>query len=123
MNRIEASRAAFGDNVIVEPANDRPGEYDVHTPFDPAIHLDDGDTYLGTVFREDGAWLAVARLVPFDPSATNRPPVSYDGMVGEPYLIVVERDEQCIRCGTPLTNRDPATTTLGPRCATCWVGR
>jgi hypothetical protein len=120
VNPTDAALAAFGSGVLIERADDRPGEYDVHASFDPAIHLDDGDTYLGTVYRERGAWMAVARLVPFNPSATNRPPVSYDGMVGEPYPIVVQRDEQCIRCHTPLTNNDPATTTLGPRCARCW---
>lgn len=30
------------------------------------------------------------------------------------------RNEHCIRCGLALTHHDPATTTLGPRCARCW---
>jgi hypothetical protein len=27
---------------------------------------------------------------------------------------------RCVRCGTPLTEDDPAVTTLGPRCRRCW---
>lgn len=33
------------------------------------------------------------------------------------------RGEHCISCGLALTNHDPATTTLGPRCARCFIGR
>lgn len=29
--------------------------------------------------------------------------------------------ERCVSCGERLTPADPAVTTLGPRCAKCWV--
>jgi len=33
------------------------------------------------------------------------------------------RTEACISCGQVLTGYDPVTTTLGPRCARCFIGR